>query len=143
MTTAWADFAMVLDEALARFVAGDPEPYIRLWSDKDDIAIMGGFGSYEQGAAPVRARLRWAAEQYRGGRLEIERVSTLLGTDLACVAAIERATGVAGDPERGMELRVTQVARLEPAGWRIVHRHADVLLPTAAPAPGQLRISTS
>lgn len=143
MTAAWAEFATLLDEALARFVSGDPEPYVRLWSDQDDIAIMGGFGGYEQGAAQVRARLRWAAQQYRGGRLEVERVSTLLGSDLACIATIERGTGIAGDPERRMDLRVTQVARLGPAGWRIVHRHADVLLPTAAPTPGQPRISST
>jgi ketosteroid isomerase-like protein len=35
---------------------------------------------------------------------------------------------VGGLPEQDWALRVTQVYRRDPSGWRLVHRHADPLL---------------
>lgn len=127
------EFAGRLKSAMEAFVTGDPRPFAALWSPADDVVLMGGFGGHATGHEAVRARLRWAARQYARGRIEVERVATYAGPDLVCEVAVEHSTGIGGDPERAMDLRVTQVFRLEEGDWRIVHRQADPIRPQAEP----------
>ena len=131
--TKWAEMSASLKTAMGDFVRGDASAFRRHWSLAADVVIMGGFGGYEVGGDTVQKRLQWAAEQYAGGEIELDHLASFIGSDLACTVTIEHSSGIAGAPDRTMDLRVTQVFRLEEGNWRLVHRHADPLRPTAAP----------
>jgi SnoaL-like domain len=53
-----------------------------------------------------------------------------MGTDVACLASIDRWAykNPRNNADTLLELRVTQVFRLEDAEWRLVHRHASPLI---------------
>jgi len=59
----------------------------------------------------------------------------MVGADLACTATIERYDARLKDGSVFAEsLRVTQLFRREPAGWRLVHRHTDPLVERRKPS---------
>ena len=124
-----------LISAQADFVRGDATSFLDLWSHGDDVTIMGAFGGYEQGWAAVGPRLKWAASQFSDGSWNQEIVSTVASQDFLLTVAVERTeANLGGGTERVLqELRVTQAFRREADGWKIVHRHADPLRPTAQP----------
>ena len=132
----WDELIAHLLNALRRFVEGDAEPYKRLWSQRDDVTIFGGWGGYEQGWAEVGPRLDWAASRYSEGWLDQENLGQGIDQDSAYSVDIERSGGRFDDsPDvREASLRVTHIFRREDATWRIVHRHADFLQPRQEPA---------
>jgi ketosteroid isomerase-like protein len=117
------------------FIQGNPEPLKRLYSHADDITIFGGFGGLERGWTETEPRLDWASAQFAGGSVEEKDLSVMVGADLACTATIERYDARLKDGSVFAEsLRVTQLFRREPAGWRLVHRHADPLVERRKPS---------
>ena len=125
-----ADFRAFLDklhEAHEEFINGRPAALKALWSHRPDVTIFGGFGSGELGWGSVGPRLDWASAQFSDGARSREVVSTVVTGELGYVVQIERVRfKVPGQSTRSLlELRVTMIARREPEGWRIVHRHAD------------------
>ena len=117
------------------FMNGDAAALQRLYSHRDDVTVMGGFGGFEHGWAEVGPRLAWAALQFHGGDYYQQDISATVGTDVACLVSLERwaRNGQDGRPEPVMELRVTQAFRLEEGEWRLVHRHADALVQKREP----------
>ncbi len=128
-------FHEMMRTAQGEFVRGNPERFKAMWSQGDDVTIMGAFGAYERGWAEVGPRLTWASSQFRDGTWEGEGVSAFIGDDIAAVVRIERTTAfLGGSTTRTVqELRVTHVLRREAGEWKIVHRHGDALRPTEAP----------
>jgi SnoaL-like protein len=125
-----AEFRAFLDklhEAHEEFINGRPAAFKALWSHRPDVTIFGGFGSGELGWGSVGPRLDWASAQFSDGTRSREVVSTVVTGELGYVVQIERVRfKVPGQSTRSLlELRVTMIARREPEGWRIVHRHAD------------------
>jgi ketosteroid isomerase-like protein len=117
------------------FIQGNPEPLKRLYSHGDDITIFGGFGGLERGWAETESRLDWASSQFAGGTVEEKELSVMVGADLACTVTIERYDARLKDGSAFTEsLRVTQLFRREPDGWRLVHRHADPLVERRKPS---------
>ena len=113
------------------FIKGDAARLQRLYSHREDVTLMGGFGGYERGWAEVGPRLAWAASHFHGGNYSQQDISVTVGTDIGCLVCVERWAGNAADggqPERVIELRVTQTFRREDGEWRLVHRHADQLV---------------
>ncbi len=131
----WKKFWAAVTEANHAMVQGDAEPLKRIYSHREDITVLGGFGGFENGWKEVGPRLDWAASQFRNGTFEQKEVNVVVGSDLACTVTIERnEVNIAGKTEPTiLELRVTQAFRLEPDGWRMVHRHADPLVKKQAP----------
>jgi ketosteroid isomerase-like protein len=124
-----------LTAAGAAFVKGNAEPLKVLFSHGDDVTIVGAFGGFEQGWDLVGPRLDWASSQFRDGVWSCTSLSTHLTEDLACLVDIERTEALLGGGHEKViqELRVTHVLRREGDEFRIVHRHADPLRPTAPP----------
>lgn len=120
-------FLEKLHEAHEEFINGRPAAFKALWSHRPDVTIFGGFGSAELGWGSVGPRLDWASAQFSDGARSREVVSTVVTGELGYVVQIERVRfKVPGQSTRSLlELRVTMIARREPEGWRIVHRHAD------------------
>ncbi len=132
---AWEAAMAQLAAAQRDFVNGDAAGLQRLYSHRDDVTVMGGFGGCERGWAEVGSRLAWAASHFHGGDYRQQDVSVTVGADHACLVCFERwdRTAADGRPEPVMELRVTQTFRLEDGRWRLVHRHADELVQKREP----------
>ena len=116
-----------LHEAHEEYINGRPAAFKALWSQRPDVTIFGGFGSGEHGWESVGPRLDWASTQFEKGAREREVISTVVTAELGYVVQLERVRfTVPGQSKRSLlELRVTMIARREPEGWRIVHRHGD------------------
>ncbi len=126
---AWDEAMAMAQRANLEMLRGNPEPIKRLYSHRDDVTVLGGFGGFERGWNEVEPRLDWAASHFSGGRYRQEEVAAIMGVDLAMTVTIERYTvRIDGGEETAQELRVTQVFRLEDGAWKLVHRHADPLV---------------
>jgi ketosteroid isomerase-like protein len=135
MDNSWDELMVLAEHANTGMLRGNAEPIKHLYSHRDDVTVLGGFGGFERGWSEVEPRLDWAASQFSDGNFEQEVVSTIVGGDIAMMVTIERYTvRVAGAAEKAAhELRVTQVFRREAEGWKLVHRHGDPLVQKQAP----------
>ncbi|MEV5962567.1 nuclear transport factor 2 family protein [Kribbella sp. NPDC051952] len=126
------------EEANTAFINGDPSLWMPLVSHSARTTIFGGFGGHESGWSLIGPRYEWASAQFAasGAKVEFEYLEKFAGADTAYTVAIERCTVAYVDRpgEHQHELRVTMVFALEDDGWKIVHRHADPLSPTASPS---------
>ncbi len=131
----WNQFWAATTDANLAMVQGDPSKLKQVYSHREDITVLGGFGGFESGWKEVGARLDWAASQFRNGTFEQKEVSVVVGSDMAFTVTIERnEVNIAGKTEPSvLELRVTQIFRRDPDGWHMVHRHADPLVNKQAP----------
>ena len=126
----WEAAMAQLAAAQRDFMSGDATGLQQLYSHRDDVTVMGGFGGFERGWSEVGPRLAWAASHFNGGDYNQQDVSVVVGTDVACLVCLERWSRN-GAPV--MDLRVTQTFRLEGDQWRLVHRHADELVQKREP----------
>jgi ketosteroid isomerase-like protein len=127
--------------ALSAILKGDPSGYRALYSLADDVTLGNPFGPYVRGRQKVEATLDGAASHYRDGEVTaIELITKYVSDNLACVVEVERGRSKVGGAEEiaPVALRVTSVFRLEPVGWKLVHRHAD---PITSPRPATSVIS--
>lgn len=128
----WADddFREMLERTVAAveaLVTGDPSPYLALWSQRDDVTVLGGFGGYARGWDQVRQNTELAASRFRGGQIVVEWLASGESGDLGYAIWIERGeVRVTGreDPAP-LVVRVTQIFRREDGVWKLIHRHGD------------------
>ena len=131
----WSAFIAKLEAAEEEFVQGRPAAFQALWSRADDITLCGGFGGVERGWQNVTDRLSWVSKKYSDGTRTREEISRMVGADFAYLVQKEVIRSrVASQAEPSIqELRATMVFRRDAAGWRIVHRHADLQMATKPP----------
>jgi ketosteroid isomerase-like protein len=118
------------------FLKGNPEPVNKLWSRREDVTLANPFGPPVRGWDEVAKVTEHAASQVRDGELvSVEIVAKHVTAELAYVVEIERPKAKIGGSEdiTPFALRVTMIFRPEDGGWKIVHRHAD-LITTPQPA---------
>ena len=132
MTTHAQPFATAiakLHAAMADVANGDVSAIKTLYSHSDDATSFYGWGGYEKGWDAVSARWDWAAQQFKGGSMSYQNVTTVVSDTLAYVTDIESFTvRVAGMVEpTEWSNRVTHIFRLEAGEWRLVHRHGNRL----------------
>jgi len=129
--TASDDFAAAVEryhDADRAIVRGDPEPYMAVYSHRDDVSLANPWGGISRGWAQVADALVRAAAMYREGEFtSIENMATFVTPDLACIVELERfGARVGGGPEIvAVSLRTTSLLRPEDGTWKVVHRHAD------------------
>jgi ketosteroid isomerase-like protein len=118
-----------LHAAMADVANGDVAAIKALYSHTDDATSFYGWGGFEKGWDAVSARWNWAAEQFKGGTVSYQNVSTVVADTLAYVTDIESFTvRVAGTVEQTeWSNRVTHIFRLEAGEWRLLHRHGNRL----------------
>jgi ketosteroid isomerase-like protein len=124
-------------EALDVFLAGDPEPLAKLYSQAHDVTLANPFGPPVRGWRNVEETMRRAAANYRDGYATgFERVSDYASDELAYMVEIERYESKVGGAEElaPIAVRVTTIYRHEGGDWRVVHRHAD---PTISDRPAE------
>lgn len=118
-----------LREALADVANGDVTAIKALYSHSDEATSFYGWGGYEKGWEAVSQRWEWAAQQFKGGTVSHENLTTVVGPDLALVTDVESfevRMEEGAEPTRWTN-RVTHVFRHEEGGWRLLHRHANRL----------------
>lgn len=125
-----------LHAAMAKVANGDIAEIKALYSHADDATSFYGWGGYEKGWDAVSARWDWAGQQFKGGTVSYQNVTTVVTAELAYVTDVETfRVGMAGmDEPTGWTNRVTHIFRLESGQWRLVHRHANRLEQQYAPA---------
>lgn len=118
-----------LRAALADVANGEVAAVKALYSHSDEATSFYGWGGYEKGWAAVSKRWDWAGQQFKGGTVSHENVTTVVGDDLALVTDIEsfEVTMTPGAEPSRWTNRVTHVFRFEDGAWRLLHRHANRL----------------
>ena len=116
--------------AMAKVANGDISEIKRLYSHSADATSFYGWGGYEKGDQAVSKRWDWAGQQFRGGSVRHENITTVITPDMFYTTDIEtfsdqRMAGVEG--VTGWSNRVTHIFRREDGEWRLIHRHANRL----------------
>ena len=124
------EFPVTLDqtaEAVQSLVTGNAKPFLALWSRREDVTVMGGFGGYLRGWDHVRQNTELAASRFRGGHISVERVASGTSGELAYAVWLERGDVYVTDGAEAVPLvvRVTQIFRREDDAWKLIHRHGD------------------
>jgi ketosteroid isomerase-like protein len=126
------------EQGITRFINGDAALWKQHASRRDDVTLMGGWGTCERGWKGVGARYDWAAGRFRDSTatLHVEYMSSGVSGDLAYTVSIERSVVRLADQDvpASMVLRVSHIFRREAGAWTLIHRHADPLVETTAPA---------
>ncbi|MEO6999775.1 MAG: hypothetical protein ABI112_17005 [Terracoccus sp.] len=113
------------------FVNGDGEPLAAVSTKTSPATLFGPQGTTVQGADQVNEANARSAGMFRPGATNGFEVMHQ-GSDehLAYWVGIQRSVvrfAGQGQPTP-MDLRVTEIFRREPAGWMLVHRHADAVV---------------
>ena len=119
-----------LHAAMADVANGDVAAIKALYSHTAGATSFYGWGGYERGWDAVSKRWDWASQQFKGGTVSYQNVSTVVGPELFYTADIETfvmqgMAGVAGPT--GWSNRVTHIFRMEDGMWRLIHRHGNRL----------------
>jgi ketosteroid isomerase-like protein len=127
------------EAANSAFLNGDPTLWQSLTSQKEPVSIFGGFGGLgESGVAEVNQRYALAATAFQpsGAVADFEYLVKDVQGRLAYTVAIERADVLyTGQTElHRQELRVTMMFRFERGEWKIIHRHADMMVDLELPS---------
>ena len=119
-----------LHAAIGQVANGDVAAIKALYSHSADATSFYGWGGYEKGWDAVKTRWTWAGQQFKGGTVSYQNVTTVVTLAMFYVTDIEsfRMDAMAGvDGPTGWTNRVTHIFRLEAGEWRLVHRHGNRL----------------
>ena len=119
-----------LHAAMAKVANGDVSAIKALYSHSADATSFYGWGGYEKGWDGVSKRWDWAGQQFQGGSVRYDNITTVFAGDIFYTTDIEtyenqRMAGVAG--LTGWTNRVTHIFRRENGAWRLLHRHGNRL----------------
>jgi hypothetical protein len=137
------DFEQFLERyeaANSAFLNGDPAPWLSMITENEPASIFGGFGGLgDAGLEDVYQRYRLAAGAFRpsGAEVDVEYLVKDVQGRIAYTVGIERAEVLyAGHTDVQQQvLRVTMMFRFERGDWKIVHRHADMMVDLQLPTP--------
>jgi hypothetical protein len=65
------DLREMLNKTVAaeyRLYEGESEPYLGLWSQGQDVTVLGAMGAYYRGPDQVKQNTEFVASRFRGGR---------------------------------------------------------------------------
>lgn len=113
--------------------AGDAEPMSAVWSHDDDVTDLSPFGDRRLGWKEVRAEFKREAAMKLGGSVVSVDVVVGFSDDMAYTIGVEHAKRmtVDGKPVE-VQLRATNIFRLQGGKWKLVHHHADLSAPLEA-----------
>jgi ketosteroid isomerase-like protein len=132
------DFEEIIEmthDALKEFYKGNPEPYRKLYSTKEDISLLGAQGGASIGKE-VMEHLTTRASWFRSGEnVHWESLVKFSTEDLGYAVEIEHFDAkVGGSDIVSVALRATTIFRKENDEWKIVHRQGDPLVSRIDPA---------
>lgn len=111
--------------ALERMANGDAGPMSEVWSHGDDVTTMHPIGGREEGWEAVRGSWEGVADIAEDGTVTTSDQLVRVVGDCAYELVTEHASmSLAGRPV-SVEVRATNVYRLEDGEWKVVHHHTD------------------
>src|SRR5690349_10273945 len=119
------------DEAARAYVRGDAAPLGRMVARSSPATFFAPMGGYVQGADAVSARYRRDAEAFeRDSDSQFEILHMAASDGIAYWTGFQRASArMRGRAEPvPFNLRVTELFRREDGEWKLIHRHADMLV---------------
>lgn len=111
------------------FVNGNAGPVTQLIATRVPVTFFGPTGTVEQQAGAIAEVFRKQAAPFRRGDSELETLQVHVDSTSAYWVGIQKARVTIGNlaTPMDMNLRVTELFRLEDGAWKLVHRHADPL----------------
>ncbi len=123
------------NQTLGEFYKGNPEPYYGLYSNQEDISLLGAFGGVSVGQEEVKKHAATRAAFFQGGHnLTVDYKVKSCEGDFGYAVGIERFEAMVEGKETRVALRATTVFRREDGIWKIVHRQGDPLVYLITPA---------
>src|SRR3954453_11251591 len=120
------DFAQALErtaKANDAMYAGDPEPYIALFTHQDPVSLFGAWGPCKTAWPDIERTLRWVGSCFSDGTMATENVVVHSSGDVAYTVGYEHGRiAIDGGEHRDVRLRVTHIYRLENGRCRLPHR---------------------
>jgi len=113
-------------QALREVSKGNPEPVLRMFSDRADVLLCNPFRPFAIGPDEVAQATRGAAARFRDGEITFTIVAKHQSGELGYIVETEEFTGWLDGGGSG-SLRVTTIFRSEDGAWRVAHRHADAV----------------
>src|SRR5687767_507080 len=112
--------------ALNRFLNGDTEPMMEVWSHGPEVTAMHEDPGRQVGWEEVRAAWEQIAGLVSGGQVTVHDLLVRVGSDLAYTIGKERGEATLAGQQVQFEHRVTNIYRREAESWKMVHHHVDV-----------------
>ncbi len=132
------DFDGIIQEnnkGLEEFYKGNPQPFYRLYSDRENISLLGAFGGLSVGQEEVKKHAGTRAAYFQGGHnLTVDYKVKFYEGDFGYAVGIERFEAKVEGKETRVALRATTVFRREDGTWKIVHRQGDPLVYLITPS---------
>ncbi len=114
---------------MEEFYKGNPEPFRKLYVDREDISLLGAFGGVSVGQEEVKKHSSTRSAFFQDGHnVTIEYKVKFCQGDFGYAVGIERFEAKVGGIETRVALRATTVFRREDRTWKIVHRQGDPLV---------------
>lgn len=122
----WNKFIEKLSMANSEFAKGIVgESTKEIWSHGDDVTLFGGYGAMiEPGWKSVESRLELAAKQNINGTYSSKQIMYKIYGDFAYLLQTEQYIFPGKAP---LNFRVTMICKKEADGWKVVHRHGDMI----------------
>lgn len=122
----WNKFIEKLSMANSEFANGIVgESTKEIWSHGDFVTLFGGYGAMiEPGWKSVESRLELAAKQNINGTYSSKEIMKKIDNDFAYLLQTEQYVFPGKAP---INFRVTMICKKESDGWKIVHRHGDII----------------
>ena len=122
----WDKFMEMVHESNTEFAKGVVGDATRsVWSHSDDSTIFGGYGGYvEPGWSNVESRLKAAAQKAMDGKYSFKPIKSSITGDSAYILQSEQYSFPGNTV---IDIRVTIICQKEPEGWKIIHRHGEIV----------------
>lgn len=118
-------FVLACRRALSEQVSGHTDAFQSLWSQADDVVLMGAGGSHAVGWSEVSASLSWASKHLDFSGWHVESLLVKVNDALAFTVDLEHMSHELNGKVEERTLRASQGYRFEDGQWRVVFRHGD------------------
>ncbi|MFN7228504.1 MAG: YybH family protein [Synechococcaceae cyanobacterium] len=126
MSTTLAEAADAFYAAGNQLLAGDADAFAAIWSESNEVSLLGPTGVVCTGRAAVMEQFAKEAGMGFRGTLVADERRFVEGAELGYMVCMERTSGMtlAGEALRS-DIRATTIFRKENGHWRAVHHHTD------------------
>jgi ketosteroid isomerase-like protein len=119
--------AMQFYSALNTMFKGDVSPMMEVWSHAPDVTYLGPQGGILIGWDEVRKAWEEQAALKLGGQVNPEDMHITVGDKIGITQNYERGTSYVDGKPVTVNIRATNIFRLEEGKWKMIGHHVDLL----------------